>query len=515
MLGEMGNGSSSASVWTQTYNEIKSKHDAAYAVIQNAITLEEQEKPFEALEKYKEGIQLIDSALRVQITCPENPDFTWEKTVLMIQKMKKTRGEVLSRITCIQKSHEEFESREQPPSYEEAIASTPTETPQTYNDLANALNRMTVDTGMTMEAEVMFMYENVKLYFISPNGEVSSTLTPQTLKITLVENDESANVPRAILQIGDWVYPLIPGVSPCFRSDYGAFILPNIYAETPGSSIGIILPPDADADAYDILESILYGIVGEGKPPQTQPPEELSEKISNGIVTGASYVSRGLVFGAEKIGNLLNQNTPKLLSRINSAERPTQIPRKVSKGMQVAENATNKAAQVTGFVAEQVGQATMKLGRFLAPHIQKQGTRLLTSGLRMSEAEASAKMNGVMTVAAGAVEGFSTVYLGLENSASILGKSLKENTVKVVQHKYGHPAGEFAGDTLNTVGNVYHISKNAKIVQPKHLAKKTVKEAGKAMVYQYKSNRNDGASTSNYVGPLQNGDNKIEKYEKN
>lgn len=156
----------------------------------------------------------------------------------------------MSRITQIQKSHE-VETREQPPSYEEAVASTPTETPQTYNDLANALNQITIDTDMTMEAEVMFMYENVKLYFISPSGEVSSTLTPQTLKITLVESkkdlvlansftnfefsDEGQNVPRAILQIGDWVYPLISGVSPCFRSDYGAFILPNIYAETPGT----------------------------------------------------------------------------------------------------------------------------------------------------------------------------------------------------------------------------------------------------------------------------------------
>lgn len=78
----------------------------------------------------------------------------------------------------------------------------------------------------------------------------------------------------------------------------------------------------------------------------------------------------------------------------------------------------------------------MRLGRFLAPHIQRQGTRVLTTGLRMSEEQASAKINGVMTVAAGAVEGFATVYYGLENSASILGRSLKDNTVKVIQHKY-------------------------------------------------------------------------------
>lgn len=148
---------------------------------------------------------------------------------------------------------------------------------------------------------------------------------------------------------------------------------------------------------------------------------------------------------------------------------------------------------ITYFIlAEKVGVATVKLGQFLAPHIQKQGTRLLTSGFRMSEENANAKMKGVLTVAAGAVEGFSTVYYGLENSAAILGRSLKDNTVKVVQHKYGQPAGEVAGDTLNTMGNVYHISHNVKIIQPKHFAKRTAKEAGKAFIFSV----NDGASTS-------------------
>lgn len=83
-----------------------------------------------------------------------------------------------------------------------------------------------------------------------------------------------------------------------------------------------------------------------------------------------------------------------------------------------------------------MGSATQALGRYLAPHIQQQGTRLLTSGFNLSEDEAQSKVNGILTVAAGAVEGFSTVYTGLETSASILGKNLSNNTVKIVQYKY-------------------------------------------------------------------------------
>lgn len=112
----------------------------------------------------------------------------------------------------------------------------------------------------------------------------------------------------------------------------------------------------------------------------------------------------------------------------------------------------------------------------------------------MPEDEASNRVRGILTVAAGAVEGFSTIYRGLETSASILGDNLKNNTVKIVQHKYGAPAGEFTGDTLTTVGNVYNISKNAKVFTPKGVAKKTAGGAGRALVEYNRTT--DGASTS-------------------
>lgn len=132
---------------------------------------------------------------------------------------------------------------------------------------------------------------------------------------------------------------------------------------------------------------------------------------------------------------------------------PKPVPTNVQKGLEVAQDVTGKAAQFSGFVgklkffvllysklifvviANKVGSATMALGRYLAPHIQKQGTKILTKSFKMSNEEASEKISGVLTVAAGAVEGFSTVYSGLETSAKILGNNLTNNTVKIVEHK--------------------------------------------------------------------------------
>lgn len=96
------------------------------------------------------------------------------------------------------------------------------------------------------------------------------------------------------------------------------------------------------------------------------------------------------------------------------------------------------------------------------------------------------QMSGVLTVAAGAVEGFGTVYAGLEQSAGILGRNLSDNSVQIIEHKYGSHAGTLAHDTFDTVGNMINLSRNMNIITPKGLAKRTVKGAGKAMVGDFK-----------------------------
>lgn len=98
-------------------------------------------------------------------------------------------------------------------------------------------------------------------------------------------------------------------------------------------------------------------------------------------------------------------------------------------------------------------------------------------------------MSGILTVAAGAVEGFGTVYTGLENSAAILGKNLSENSVKVIQHKYGPSAGNVAAETFDTVGNMINLSRNVGYITPKGLAKKTVKGTGQAIFTDFAPKR--------------------------
>lgn len=115
----------------------------------------------------------------------------------MIQKMKKTRAEVLTRINSIQSS-DTFEPREPPPSYDEAMAScssassttSSNSAPRTYKELATALENLNVESqSLYNHTSIIYTHDNVRLYMISPTGQVLSTTGPETLTIAAIEGN--------------------------------------------------------------------------------------------------------------------------------------------------------------------------------------------------------------------------------------------------------------------------------------------------------------------------------------
>lgn len=59
--------------------------------------------------------------------------------------------------------------------------------PTTYKDLAKALQELSIDPNQHLNEEIIYQHEGVRLYFLSPVGEVLTTYEPQLLKISLVE----------------------------------------------------------------------------------------------------------------------------------------------------------------------------------------------------------------------------------------------------------------------------------------------------------------------------------------
>lgn len=244
-----------------------------------------------------------------------------------------------------------------------------------------------------------------------------------------------------------WIYPLIPTVTSCYRTDFGAFIFPDLEADVVGSAFGILLtkPPELNEEQFadlqqfllDLLEAVLAGQIEElPHPLGTRPTRDTSQQVSKHIVTAADCIAKGLVRGAEKTGELMMKSTPYIISKLKPApESPPPVSQSLQTTVGVAKGVTNVAVGVTGWVAGKVGSASVAIGRFLAPHIQHQGANLLQKTCGYDQQQANCKMEGAFTLAAGAMEGFSTIVDGLEKSAAILGNSLSENSVKIIEHK--------------------------------------------------------------------------------
>jgi len=93
--------------------------------------------------------------------------------------------------------------------------------------------------------------DGVQLYYITPEGYVSAPSYPSSLSIYLLTDGRdgaasatNCETPPAFLQVGDWIYPLLPGQSPVLQSNWGSYIFPDVAASVPGNLLWIFVLTD-------------------------------------------------------------------------------------------------------------------------------------------------------------------------------------------------------------------------------------------------------------------------------
>lgn len=118
--------------------------------------------------------------------------------------------------------------------------------------------------------------------------------------------------------------------------------------ENRNSAIGVLVPPEHLELFTDVLESVLKKSLRK----QSGKAREKGHNISAQIVKGATFLSNGLVKGAEKTSNFMNNSTPGLLNYINPSQNDTHVCSSMKKGVKVAKNVTSTAADVTCFVGK-------------------------------------------------------------------------------------------------------------------------------------------------------------------
>ncbi|XP_060753708.1 spartin b isoform X2 [Neoarius graeffei] len=314
--------------------------------------------------------------------------------------------------------------------------------------------------------ELCFLPNGVQIFFVTPEGHVSAPSYPGYLRIvkfTNVRSETTPTRPPAFLQVCDWLYPLMATDSPVLLCNTGVYMFPDLMAPSPGYYVGVVLSSELPLSDRDVFRDVLSQLTDlrvqpsdeaadtinlpqkvpiEPAVPEVAPPAEedkalpeWSEKVAHGILTGASWLSWGLTKGAEYTGKAIQKGASKLREHITPEDKPTQVSPTVTKSLQVAKQATGGAVKVSQFLVDGLCTIAGHLGRELAPHVKKHGAKLIPESMKKDK-EGRSTLDGAMVVAASGVQGFATMWIGLETAAKNIAKSVATETVTTVKHKF-------------------------------------------------------------------------------
>ncbi|KAI5612995.1 spartin, partial [Silurus asotus] len=178
-----------------------------------------------------------------------------------------------------------------------------------------------------------------------------------------------------------------------------------------------------------------------------------SEKMSQSITSGASWLSQGLLQGGDATGKAIQSGAVELRNHMTPEETPAEVSPRVITGLHVAQQATGAAVKVSNFLVNGLSTVVGLVAKEITPHAKKHGSKLVPASLK-SNNDACTKLNGVKVVATSSLKGLSTVWTGMERAAKTVGKSASSETVLTVKHKYGNQAGQAANSAVQSAINV-------------------------------------------------------------
>nr|XP_046173531.1 spartin a isoform X1 [Oncorhynchus gorbuscha] len=380
--------------------------------------------------------------------------------------------------------------------------------------------------------ELLFLPRGVQMFFVSSDGQVSAPSYPGYLRIIRFSSqlkDMANGGASAFLHVCDWLYPLTPD-TPVLLSTSGIFMFPDTMAGIPGSYVGVVLSselPAVDRHAFQDLLSQLTELrvqapeegawseimnlsekvpigppvegAGAGTGEEELPLPEWSEKMSQGILAGASWLSKGFVRGAEATGKAIQKGASKLREHITPENVPAEVSPGVTKGLHHAKQATGGAVRVSQFLVDGVCTVVGCVGEKLAPHVKKHGSKLIPESMKNTK-DGRSNLDGAMVVAVSSIKGLSAMWTGLETGAKNIGKSVTSETVMTVKHKYGDDVSKATNTGIQSVINVGVAAFNVDNLGIKGVLKTAGKQTAKAVVKERNNTPQAAVGDHNHNG---------------
>jgi hypothetical protein len=380
------------------------------------------------------------------------------------------------------------------------MASTTQQQHHPYSDLQQnvhrAMNELVADESVyvpTREAEELFnLPDCVQIFFITADGRVSTFSQPSSLRIFKFKNKNEDEETNTFIQVNGWTHPLGEG-SPVLKAGNGSFMFPDAYSDQEGASVGIVImddtPFNVDGEAEKQLQQLLDELTAlKTIQSQTVVEKELEldnhlGKLGSLILKGAQTVGKTMEDTiVPKTTQLIEYATEKQKAKMGQpAEEDSKMNSVLKTTVKGAGYATKATVKVSGFVANRVGDLTKSIAKSLARKMEPAVSGATGAGGSGSGKTKNTSLRTLVDVARGGLLAYGTIYTSLEDSAKVLGTSVKSNSVQVVEHKYGGEAGEVFGEAATAAGNAAMTYMNIQSLGVKGLVKKTAKTTGKEL----------------------------------
>jgi spartin len=374
------------------------------------------------------------------------------------------------------------------------------------------------------EVEEILTLKSVDVYHISYNKidgnyDLVSVIKDSTFRIfrELIDgNDKQKELAQrlALIKCKDWFYPLENGKTFVYRSRDKSlcYLFPD--PSIPDSLSIVVINTQAVDDIKVILfENVLLlyctlqdspqewkaiidqltQIIPEVVPtvesretPEPQPERHESgtaQMLAQNIVYGAEVINSGITYGTQVAKDLVKRGAAHIKSiKTNENQHNLNVDPRVISGLRNLRGASHKACAVTGYAVNAVAKGTHQLSKCVAPHVRKHSTKLISSVSGKDESHSGQICDNIFTVASGGLQGFATLYNGVTENAISLAKTITNETVDIVNKKYGNDAGIATEEALYTAGNAAMTAHNVQQLGPKAIAKNTAFETGKTVI---------------------------------
>ena len=249
------------------------------------------------------------------------------------------------------------------------------------------------------------------------------------------------------------VYPLLQGVSVCFKTVDNQIILPDFQEE--GCELGFVLSPTDYAELVYVLNDIL--VEGAFETEESHQSKDEDEKklprSRRDLVLGATLTGMRMEHSASNGAGKIDTFRSYLTSFFPKAVDAPPVSDTVRNGIAVIREGSDVAADQSTAMVKISMDSLKTYGAFLVP---------------TSTAPEAASKGFIRENLGDLATAFSITWKSYGTSSDILRNSMKDNTEQGVTHIWGESHGAVSRDLMEILDNYSTVSGNV-IVTPKNV----------------------------------------------